>query len=72
MLIGVERFDHRKINFIVFLFFLSGFFPVARSAFFSLTPLHLHKMREERYPFLSFVQTLLKYPRRLLITILVE
>ncbi|MCX5841011.1 MAG: DUF21 domain-containing protein [Deltaproteobacteria bacterium] len=54
-----------------FLFFLSGFFSSCEAAFFSLTPLHLHKMREERYPFLSYVQTLLKYPRRLLITILV-
>lgn len=60
-----------KFILLIFLFMLSGFFSSSEAAFFSLTPLHLHKMREERYPFLSHVQTLLKYPRRLLITILV-
>ena len=60
-----------KLILLFFLFFLSGFFSSCEAAFFSLTPLHLHKMREERYPFLSYVQILLKYPRRLLITILV-
>ena len=60
-----------KFILLIFLFLLSGFFSSSEAAFFSLTPLHLHKMREERYPFLSSVQALLKYPRRLLITILV-
>ncbi len=60
-----------KLILLVFLFMLSGFFSSSEAAFFSLTPLHLHKMREERYPFLPQVQALLEYPRRLLITILV-
>ena len=60
-----------KFILLIVLFLLSGFFSSSEAAFFSLTPLHLHKMREERYPFLSYVQALLKYPRRLLITILV-
>jgi len=60
-----------KIILLFFLLLLSGFFSSCEAAFFSLTPLHLHKMREERYPFQSYVQALLKYPRRLLITILV-
>ncbi len=60
-----------KLILLVFLLFLSGFFSSSEAAFFSLTPLHLHKMKEEHYPFLTYVQQLLKYPRRLLITILV-
>ncbi len=54
------------------LFFLSGFFSCSEAALFSLTPLHLHKMKEERSPVLSHVNRLLEYPRRLLITILVS
>ena len=42
-----------KFILLIFLFMLSGFFSSSEAAFFSLTPLHLHKMREERYPFLS-------------------
>jgi putative hemolysin len=60
-----------KLILLAFLLLLSGFFSGSEAAFFSLTPLHLHKMKEEHYPFLSYVQQLLKYPRRLLITILV-
>jgi putative hemolysin len=60
-----------KFILLIFLFLLSAFFSGSEAAFFSLTPLHLHKMREERYPFLPYVQALLKFPRRLLITILV-
>ncbi len=54
------------------LFLLSGFFAASEAALFSLTSLHLHKMREERFPFLSFVEKLLSYPRKLLITIIVS
>jgi CBS domain containing-hemolysin-like protein len=50
---------------------LSGFFSSSEASLFSLTPLHLHKMREERFPFFSFVERLLETPRRLLITIIV-
>ncbi|MDD2671691.1 MAG: hemolysin family protein [Syntrophales bacterium] len=57
---------------ILFLFSLSGFFASSESALFSLTSLHLHKMREERIAFHRFVRSLLEYPRRLLITIIVS
>jgi putative hemolysin len=60
-----------KLILLLFLLLLSAFFSGSEAAFFSLTPLHLHKMKEEHYPFLAHVQQLLKYPRRLLITILV-
>jgi putative hemolysin len=60
-----------KLILLAFLLLLSGFFSSSEAAFFSLTPLHRHKMKEERYPFLPYVEALLKYPRRLLITILV-
>jgi putative hemolysin len=60
-----------KLILLAFLLLLSGFFASSEAAFFSLTPLHLHKMKEEHLPFLAYVQQLLKYPRRLLITILV-
>ncbi len=49
---------------------LSGFFASSEAALFSLTPLHMHKMREERFPFFSSVERLLETPRRLLITII--
>ena len=49
---------------------LSGFFSSSEAALFSLTPLHLHKMREEHFPFFSAVERLLETPRRLLITII--
>jgi putative hemolysin len=49
---------------------LSGFFSSSEAALFSLTSLHLHKMKEERFPFFSCVERLLDAPRRLLITIL--
>lgn len=49
---------------------LSGFFASSEAALFSLTPLHLHKMREERFPFFAHVERILETPRRLLITII--
>jgi len=55
-----------------FLFILSGFFSCSEVALFSLTSLHLHKMATERSPFLPYVLRLLKYPRKLLITIIVS
>jgi len=66
--------DHQITSSVVvlfFLFILSGFFSCSEAALFSLTSLHLHKMATERSPFLSYVLSLLKYPRRLLITIIV-
>jgi len=61
-----------KIVLLVLLLILSGFFACSEAALFSLTPLHLHKMKEDRSPFLSYVNRLLEHPRRLLITILVS
>jgi CBS domain containing-hemolysin-like protein len=49
---------------------LAGFFSSSEAALFSLSQLHLHKMKEERFLFLSLVERLLQTPRRLLITIL--
>jgi putative hemolysin len=57
------------IILILILLFFSGFFSSAEAALFSLTDLHLHKMKLDRYPFLNFVDQLLETPRRLLITI---
>ncbi|MBE9546587.1 MAG: HlyC/CorC family transporter [Proteobacteria bacterium] len=64
---------HITLRFVLiaFLFVLSGFFSGSEASLFSLTSLHLHKMKEEESRFLFYVQRLLKYPRRLLITILV-
>jgi putative hemolysin len=55
------------IIFILFLF--SGFFSSSETALFSLTDLHLHKMKSDSYPFLGMVDKLLASPQRLLITI---
>ena len=56
--------------FIIFiLFLLSGFFSSAEASLFSLTDLHLHKMKLDNYPFAGFVTKLLEKPQRLLITI---
>jgi len=60
-----------KIVLLVFLFILSGFFSCSEAALFSLTPLHLHKMQEEKFPVLSSIRSLLNYPQRLLITLIV-
>lgn len=60
-----------KFLFICFLLLLSGFFSGSEAALFSLTDLHLHKMQEDKNPFFSYIQRLLRFPRRLLITILV-
>jgi CBS domain containing-hemolysin-like protein len=55
------------IIFILFLF--SGFFSSSETSLFSLTDLHLHKMKSDRYPFWDMVSKLLENPQRLLITI---
>jgi putative hemolysin len=60
-----------KLVLLIFLFFLSGFFASSEAALFSLTSLHLHKMREENSPFYNLVQKLIQLPKRLLITIIV-
>jgi len=53
------------------LFGLSAFFASSEASLFSLTTLHLHKMKEEGSRNLSVITNLLKHPRRLLITIIV-
>ena len=60
-----------KLVLLAILLLLSGFFSGSEASFFSLTSLHLHKMREERIPFHTYVQKLMGYPRKLLVTILV-
>jgi putative hemolysin len=60
-----------KIILVIFLFLLSGFFSCSEATLFSLTPLHLHKMKEERFPFLSWLKDLLESPSQLLITLIV-
>ncbi len=60
-----------QLIIILILFLFSGFFSSAEAALFSLTDLHLHKMKLDRYPFLSLVRRLLENRRRLLITIVV-
>ena len=57
------------IIILLILFLFSGFFSAAEAALLSLTDLHLHKMKTDKYPFISFVTKLLDNPRRLLITI---
>ncbi|OGP68576.1 MAG: hypothetical protein A2W27_06045 [Deltaproteobacteria bacterium RBG_16_44_11] len=57
------------ITIIFILLLFSAFFSSAEAALLSLTDLHLHKMKSDRYPFLNFVAKLLENPRRLLITI---
>jgi len=51
------------------LFMLSGFFSSAEAALLSLRDLHLHKMKQDNYPFFEYVVKLLENQRRLLITI---
>lgn len=60
-----------KLVLLAFLIVLSGFFSSSEAALFSLTTLHIHKMREEKFPFAASVQKLLAAPKRLLITIIV-
>ena len=52
------------------LLLVSGFFSGSEAAIFFLTPLHLHKMKEERIPFTGAVERLLSRPRNLLVTII--
>jgi CBS domain containing-hemolysin-like protein len=60
-----------QLTIILILLLLSGFFSSSEAALFSLTELHRHKMKMDRYPFGDFVGRLLENPRRLLITIVV-
>lgn len=60
-----------KLGLLIILIICSAFFSGSEAAFFSLSTLHLHKMKEERMPFVHSVEALLTVPRRLLITILV-
>ncbi len=68
----MEPYITFKLFLLALLFFLSGFFACSEAALFSLTPLHLHKMKEEKFPYLDIIRKLLEFPRRLLITIIVS
>ncbi|MCK4500215.1 HlyC/CorC family transporter, partial [Candidatus Babeliales bacterium] len=59
-----------KLSLLAVLLVLSGFFSGSEASIFSLTSLHLHKMKEEKIPFSASVRKLLKRPRRLLVTII--
>jgi CBS domain containing-hemolysin-like protein len=59
-----------KLILLGILLLVSGFFSGSEAAIFFLTPLHLHKMREERFPFTASVERLLARPRNLLVTII--
>jgi len=60
-----------KLILLAVLFLLFGIFTCSEAALFSLSSLHLHRMREDRFPFVEHVQRLLENPRRLLVTIIV-
>ncbi len=60
-----------KLSLLALLLAFSGFFSGSEASFFSLTTLHLYKMKEERFPLYGTVQKLLSLPRRLLVTVLV-
>ena len=59
-----------KLILLAVLLVLSGFFSGSEASIFSLTSLHLHKMKEEKIPFSASVRKLLKRSRRLLVTII--
>lgn len=59
-----------KLSLLAVLLVLSGFFSGSEASIFSLTSLHLHKMKEEKIPFSASVRKLLKRPGRLLVTII--
>ena len=56
---------------LLILLFSSAFLSGSEASFFSLTHLHVHKMKEDGLPFVQFVQKILERPRRLLVTIMV-
>jgi len=60
-----------KLLLLAVLFFLSAFFSGSEASLFSLTNLHLYKIREDNLPTGRYIERLLSFPRRLLITILV-
>ncbi|MBN2568967.1 MAG: HlyC/CorC family transporter [Deltaproteobacteria bacterium] len=60
-----------KLGLLVILVLCSAFFSGSEAAFFSLSTLHLHKMKEDKMPFVRSVAALLTSRRRLLITVLV-
>lgn len=60
-----------KLGLLALLLAFSGFFSGSEASFFSLTTLHLYKMKEERFPLFATVHKLLAHPRRLLVTVLV-
>ncbi len=66
----MDPYSAIELILLLCLFAAAGFFSSSEASLFSLTPLHLQKMRIEKSKRLPAVQTLLQYPRRLLITII--
>lgn len=60
-----------KLVLLLCLFLISAFFAFSEASLFSLTPLHLHKMKTEKAKRIPYVQRLLQHPRRLLVSIIV-
>lgn len=54
---------------LIILFMFSGFFSSAEAALLSLRDLHLHRMKQDNYPFFNYVINLLSNQQRLVITI---
>ena len=67
----MDAYITSKLILLAVLFLLFGIFTCSEAALFSLSSLHLHRMREDRFPFVEHVQRLLENPRRLLVTIIV-
>lgn len=66
----MDPYSAIELILLLCLFAAAGFFSSSEASLFSLTPLHLHKMRVEKSKRFPAVQRLLQYPRRLLITII--
>lgn len=60
-----------RLLFFFTLLFLSAFFSGSETALFSLSPVQLFKMEEERHPLLGLLRSLLDQPRRLIATIFI-
>ena len=67
----MEPFILIKLSLIILLLFLCAFFSGSEVALFSLGPLRLQKMKEEKDASATVIARLLDNPRRLLISILI-
>ncbi|MBU4274105.1 MAG: DUF21 domain-containing protein, partial [Planctomycetes bacterium] len=60
-----------EITVLVLLVCLSAFFSSSESAFFSLNPLHIHRIRVKHKKAAERIERILVYPTRLLFSILI-